>query len=81
MVVYLTYIKQADIILVPFIPHYVDLQVKSQQNKVYFLPNRYQNTKEQREGLNILNETRHESRNNLVSTFSAPGSVWLPFKW
>jgi chromosome partitioning protein len=62
----LIYIKQADIILVPFIPHYVDLQViipwfnslpKDQQAKVYFLPNRYQKTKEQQEGINQLKET------------------------
>ena len=64
----LTYIKQADIILVPFVPHYVDLQViipwfnslsKERQRKVYFLPNRYQKTKEQQEGLQQLDETRH----------------------
>lgn len=62
----LTYIKQADIILVPFIPHYIDLQVIipwfnslpfERKQKVYFLPNRYQKTKEQQEGLEQLNET------------------------
>ncbi len=62
-----TYLKRADLMLVPFIPHYVDLQViipwynslpwKDKQ-KVYFLPNRYQKTKEQQEGLTqLLNET------------------------
>ena len=60
-----TYLKRADIMLVPFIPHYVDLQVivpwfnslpwKDKQ-KVYFLPNRYQKTKEQQEGLNQLKD-------------------------
>ena len=64
---FLTYIKQANIILVPFVPHYVDLQViipwfnslpKEQQKRVYFLPNRYQKTKEQQEGLQQLDETR-----------------------
>ncbi|RHZ35891.1 ParA family protein [endosymbiont GvMRE of Glomus versiforme] len=72
---YLTHIKQANIILVPFVPHYVDLQViipwfqslpKEQQNKVYFLPNRYQKTKEQREGLNQLNETRRDMKAGTV---------------
>jgi cellulose biosynthesis protein BcsQ len=63
----LTYIKQADIILVPFVPHYIDLQVIipwynslpwQDKQKVYFLPNRYQKTKEQQEGLaQLLNET------------------------
>src|SRR3954453_1235572 len=56
----LTYIKQANIILVPFVPHYIDLQVIipwfnslsfERKQKVYFLPNRYQRTKEQQEGL------------------------------
>ena len=62
-----TYLKRADLMLIPFIPHYVDLQViipwynslswKDKQ-KVYFLPNRYQKTKEQQEGLaQLLNET------------------------
>ena len=67
----LTYIKQADIILVPFVPHYVDLQViipwfnsltKERQKKVYFLPNRYQKTKEQQEGLKELDETRQSQK-------------------
>ena len=72
---YLTHIKQADIILVPFVPHYVDLQViipwfqslpQERQNKVYFLPNRYQKTKEQQEGLNQLNETRRDMKAGVV---------------
>ena len=72
---YLTYIKQADIILVPLILHYVDLQViipwfnslsPERQKKVYFLPNRYQNTKEQKEGLNQLNETRRVMKGGTV---------------
>src|SRR6266516_3933966 len=61
----LTYIKQADIILVPFVPHYIDLQVIipwfsslpwERKEKVYFLPNRYQKTKEQQEGLEQLKD-------------------------
>src|SRR5207253_9406025 len=72
---YLTYIKQADIILVPLILHYVDLQViipwfnslsSERQKRVYFLPNRYQKTKEQREGLNQLNETRRDMKAGVV---------------
>jgi len=39
---------------------------KSQQKKVYFLPNRYQKTKEQREGLNQLNETRRDMKAGVV---------------
>jgi len=72
---YLTYIKQADIILVPFVPHYVDLQViipwfqslpKERQKRVYFLPNRYQKTKEQTEGLNQLNDTIRDVKAGMV---------------
>jgi cellulose biosynthesis protein BcsQ len=71
----LTYIKQADLILVPFVPHYVDLQViipwfnslsKERQKKVYFLPNRYQKTKEQQEGLKELDETRQAQKAGIV---------------
>ena len=71
----LTYIKQADIILVPFIPHYVDLQVIipwfnslsfERKQKVYFLPNRYQRTKEQQEGIEQLNETGRDNKAGVV---------------
>ena len=60
-----TYLKRADIMMVPFIPHYVDLQVIipwfnslpwERKEKVYFLPNRYQKTKEQQEGLEQLKD-------------------------
>jgi cellulose biosynthesis protein BcsQ len=59
----LGYIKQADIIIVPFVPNYIDLQVIipwynsltwEQKKKVFFLPNRYQKTKEQKDGLEQL---------------------------
>jgi cellulose biosynthesis protein BcsQ len=62
----LAYIQSADLILVPFIPHYADILVitpwfttlkKEIQQKVYFLPNRYQKTKEQQEGLKQIHET------------------------
>jgi cellulose biosynthesis protein BcsQ len=72
----LTYIKQADIILVPFVPHYVDLQViipwfnslpKERQKRVYFLPNRYQKTKEQQEGLaQLLTETGRDMKVGVI---------------
>jgi len=71
-----TYLKRADIMLIPFIPHYVDLQViipwynslpwKDKQ-KVYFLPNRYQKTKEQQEGLaQLLNETGRDMEVGII---------------
>ncbi len=71
-----TYLKRADIMLIPFIPHYVDLQViilwfnslsEERQQKVFFLPNRYQKTKEQQEGLNqLLNETGRDKRTGII---------------
>jgi cellulose biosynthesis protein BcsQ len=65
----LAYLKRADLILVPFVPHYTDLQIiipwfvslpKERKQRVTFLPNRYQKTKEQQEGLNQLDETRRD---------------------
>lgn len=71
-----TYLKQADIMLIPFIPHYVDLQViipwfnslpKERKEKVFFLPNRYQKTKEQQEGLNQLkDETGRDKQKGII---------------
>ena len=71
-----TYLKRADIMLVPFIPHYVDLQVIipwynslpwQDKQKVYFLPNRYQKTKEQQEGLvQLLNETGRDIKIGVI---------------
>jgi len=59
----LGWIRQADFIIVPFQPHYADLKVTTDwfstlnrelQNKIFFFPNRWQNTKEQREGIKQL---------------------------
>lgn len=59
----LAWIRQADHLIVPFRPHYADLQVtinwfltlnKELQRKIFFLPNHWQNTKEQREGIKYL---------------------------
>jgi cellulose biosynthesis protein BcsQ len=65
----LSWLKQAELIIVPFQPHYVDLKVtidwfdslkKDWQEKIIFIPNRWQNTKEQREGLAQLKEIIRE---------------------
>lgn len=62
----LLWINQADILIVPLVLHYADLRIvanwfmslnKNLQTKIYFLPNRWQNTKEQREGLEQLKKT------------------------
>ena len=61
----LSWLAEADLILVPFRPHYADLQttttwftsLKSDwQDKIIFIPNHWQNTKEQREGLSQLKQ-------------------------
>jgi hypothetical protein len=68
-------LKKADLILVPFVAHYVDLQVlipwfnsltPERQQSVYFLPNRYQKTKEQKEGLEQLAETLEENQTGTI---------------
>ncbi|KLL04326.1 MAG: ParA [Mycoplasmataceae bacterium CE_OT135] len=89
---YLTYIKQANIILVPFIPHYVDLQViipwfnslpQEQQKKVYFSPQPLPKNQRTKRRLKPIkrDETGRESRNNIAPFVPAPRLVWLSFKW
>lgn len=60
------YIRQASVIVVPFQPHEVDLEVvlgwflsvkPEIQERVVFVPNRLQNTKEQKEGIRQVEET------------------------
>lgn len=57
------YIRNADLILVPFKPHVADLEVivawflslkESLQERIFFIPNMLSNTKEQRQGVNEL---------------------------
>lgn len=56
----LSWLQKADIILAPFQPHYADIKTvldwfhsinKGLQQKTMFVPNRYQKTNEQKEGL------------------------------
>lgn len=56
----LSWLQKADIIVAPFQPHYADIKTvldwfhsinKSLQQKTMFVPNRYQKTNEQKEGL------------------------------
>lgn len=73
----LTWLKQADLILVPFQPHYADLNPTitwftslnpSWQAKITFIPNRWQNTKEQREGVNQLKQIIKEAKQGRLLT-------------
>ena len=72
----LSWLAQADLILVPFRPHYADLQTTTTwftslkpdwQAKIIFIPNHWQNTKEQREGLNQLKEIITEEKHGKIT--------------
>ena len=72
----LTWLAQADLILVPFRPHYADLQTAitwftslkpDWQAKIIFIPNHWQNTKEQRQGLAELKEIIEEEKHGKIT--------------
>jgi len=72
----LTWLAQADLILVPFRPHYADLQTTitwftslkpDWQAKIIFVPNHWQNTKEQRQGLAELKEIIEEEKHGKIT--------------
>ncbi len=70
------YIRNADLILVPFKPHVVDLEVivawflslkESLQERIYFIPNMLSNTKEQRLGvMELENIIKDEGRGKIL---------------
>lgn len=79
----------ADYLIVPFVPHYIDLQVlinwynsltSEQQEKVFFLPNRYQKTKEQKAALveikSLHDKTRHNI--NILTPFPHRPALFAP---
>jgi cellulose biosynthesis protein BcsQ len=72
----LSWLAQADLILVPFRPHYADLQTTTTwftslkpdwQAKITFIPNHWQNTKEQREGLAQIKEIIGEEKHGRIT--------------
>ena len=72
----LSWLAQADLILVPFRPHYADLQTTTTwftslkpdwQAKIIFIPNHWQNTKEQREGLAQIKEVIAEEKQGQIT--------------
>ena len=72
----LSWLVQADLILVPFRPHYADLQTTitwftslkpDWQAKITFIPNHWQNTKEQRQGLEHLKEVMEEEKQGKIT--------------
>ena len=83
------YIKDSDIILVPFQPHVSDLEIvvgwflslnQLLQEKVKFIPNRLSYTKEQKDGLaELQNIIDNEGRGELLSGLSNRPAVYPPF--
>ena len=72
----LAWLAQADLILVPFRPHYADLQTTTTwftslkpdwKAKIVFIPNHWQNTKEQREGLTQIKEIIEEEKHGQIT--------------
>jgi chromosome partitioning protein len=82
------YIRQADIILVPFQPHVADLETvvgwflslnESLQDRVIFVPNRLAHTREQRDGLAELDSTlKEQGRGKLAPGLSNRPAVYPP---
>ena len=72
----LSWLAEADLILVPFRPHYADLQTTTTwftslkpdwQAKIIFIPNHWQNTKEQRQGLDHLKEVIKDEKQGKIT--------------
>lgn len=82
------YIRQADIILVPFKPHVADLEVivgwflslkESLQERVLFIPNMLSNTKEQRTGVEELKSViQEEGRGQVLPGLNERKAVYPP---
>lgn len=82
------YIRQADIILIPFQPHVADLETvvgwflslnETLQQRVIFIPNRLAHTKEQREGLAELQAVlKEQGRGRLAPGLSNRPAVYPP---
>jgi len=75
----LGWIRQADLIVVPLQIHYADLKVSTDwfltlnseiQQKIIFLPNRWQNTKEQREGMKQMQDIVLKHKAQLTPTLA-----------
>lgn len=83
------YIKDADLILVPFQPHVSDLEIvvgwflslnQHLQARVKFIPNRLSFTKEQKDGLAELQDViNNEGRGEILSGLSNRPAVYPPF--
>ena len=82
------YIKDAHLIVVPFQPHVADLETvvgwflmlrEEMAERVVFVPNRWENTKEQRDGIAQLEAVlKEEGRGQLLSRLSNRPAVYPP---
>jgi len=82
----LSWLQKANVILAPFQPHYADIKTvldwfvsinKSLQQKTMFVPNRYQKTKEQKEGLlQVKNALEEEKAGILLPAISNRPAVY-----
>lgn len=71
----LSWLQKADLIVAPFQPHYADINIVSNwftgisnklQQKVLFVPNRYQKTNEQKEGIEQVQKILSSERAGLL---------------
>lgn len=82
----LSWLQKANVILAPFQPHYADIKTildwfhsinKSLQQKTMFIPNRYQKTKEQKEGLlQVKNALEEEKAGILLPAISNRPAIY-----
>ncbi len=80
------YVREADLIIVPFQPHIADLEIvvgwflsinESLQKKAVFIPNRKEGTNEQREGiLQISQIIKTQDRGLLLSGFANRPAIY-----
>lgn len=71
----LSWLQKADLILAPFQPHYPDIRTivewfcsinQSLQKKVAFIPNRYQKTNEQKDGIEQIKRVIEQEKNGVI---------------
>ena len=82
------YIKDANLIVVPFQPHVADLETvvswflmlrEDMAKRVAFVPNRIENTKEQREGISQLEDVlKEEGNGTLLNGFVNRPAIYPP---
>jgi len=80
------YVREADIIVVPFQPHIADLEIvigwflsinESLQKRVIFIPNRKEGTNEQKEGISqVLKIIKEQERGILLNGLSNRPAVY-----